>query len=422
MERTVDFWLRAISSIRGHALRYSLTCLGIVWGIFTLTFLQAATDGFDGHFSAQITKVGARLIAMFPGPIESSQLGQRGMRTLALEERDLDSIRKVSMVAAATPNLRVGEQIVRTRLGAESRTKLLAVFGVSPEAEQVRNFEIASGRFITPDDVEKELRVAFLGWQAKQRLFGSGPAIGKGLRIDSIPFRVVGISQPKGSQMLDFGADDDEQVLIPYTTAQRWFTKSESVGAIFAQVDEEEKSGPALELSSLLLALNHRFGPEASQSVDTFDIEEGLRIVRLLGLGLSVFFLATSVITLFVGAIGVMNILIVVVSERTREIGLRKALGASSREIFRELLAESLIITAVAGFVGALLGAGAVYLIAASIPLDPLTGDPITAPPQLLPSTFAVVVLTLMGVSLLAGTLPALRGMAIEPSQALRKL
>jgi putative ABC transport system permease protein len=415
MERALDLWIHTWRTVRGNALRYGLTSLGIVWGIFTLTLLQSVTDGFDLHFRAQVNKVGERLVVLMPGVAAKATTGQRDGRRIAFEAQDVDSVGGIRSIEAVTPQTVGGERVVR----AADRTKLMLVIGVSEQAEQVRGFEVGEGRFLSAGDRLGSERVVFLGLRAKERLFGSGAALGKTVRIDSLPFRVVGISRPKGSQMLNFGPNDDEMVLIPYTTAQRWFTQSNAVGDIFAQTRSTQGSR-ALEVARILLGLNHALGPAPGEAIETFDLEEVLGIIRTLGLGLSIFFVATSVITLLVGAVGVMNIMLVIVGERTREIGLRKALGAPSSAIFVELLAEAVLVTSLAGAVGIALGWAMVVGSAAQIPVEPLTGQPLTSTPVLTPLTVAIAAGTLVLVGVAAGTLPALRAMRVAPAEALR--
>ena len=415
IERSVDAAGGAVRSVRAHALRYTLTSLGVAWGIFTLAYLQAAVDGFHAYYEQQITKVGERLIVFFPGSEASTAVGERGARFVPIERRDLESTRRVATVAAATPEVGAGFRVVR----AAGRTKLMYVLGVSHEAEQVRSFTVEHGRFLAGEDASRSARVAFLGARAKERLFGRAPAVGSTIRIDGLPFRVVGVSRPKGSQLLSFGRNDDDQILIPYTAAQRALVERDTIDSIFAQATPgAEPSGVATEVRARI-ARNH--GLRTGAAIDVFDLEEGLAIVRLLGLGMGAFFLATSVITLAVGAIGVMNIMWLVVGERTREIGLKKAVGAPSSAVFVELLLEAMLVTSMAGLAGIALGWGAVAATTALVPVDPLTRAPVTAVPILSLGTVAVISVGIVGVGILAGMLPAISAMRIDPAEALRE-
>ena len=418
MNRLTDLLLDTLRSVRAHGVRFALTSLGIVWGIFTMTFLQAMTDGFDSHYESQMTKIGSRLIVLFPGVITKDRVGQRDGRSVEIELPDLDRLERSARITGTTPNLRVGPSILRTG----RRTKLIATYGVSHRAQELRNFEVREGRFLSAADVRDQRRVLFLGYEAANRLFGERPALGATVHIESIPFQVIGVSQPKGDQMVNFGSNDDEIALIPVTSAQRWFRQGKSVDDVFVQVSDPGGSRETVAIARMLLARHHDFPHDSDTAVGAFALEEVLDLVRLLGLGLSIFFGVTGVVTLAVGGVGVMNIMLVVVGERRKEIGLRKALGAPDSVIFLQFLAESVLVTTAAGLLGALLGAGLVAAAAASIPLDPLTGQPVTSPPELFTSTLALITAVMVVTGVAAGAFPALRAMQVEPAIALREL
>jgi putative ABC transport system permease protein len=412
-----DVLIDTARSLRAHALRFTLTSLGIVWGIFTLTYLQATTDGFDVHYHRMITKIGSRLVVIFPGVVLKERVGERGARDVELELEDLARLERLEAIESSTPNLWTGTRVLR----GGDRTKVAFVFGVSEQADEIRNYEIGQGRFISSSDVARAERVAFLGSVVAERVFGRAPPVGRTLHIDSIPFRVIGVSRPKGEQIVNFGPNDDEQVLVPVTSAQRWFTLDDKVKEVLLRPRTARESWNAIELVRTLLGLHHGFDPGLDTALSFFNLEEVLGIVRQLGLGLKIFFLATSIVTLAVGAIGVMNIMLVVVGERTREIGLRKAIGASNGAIFVQFLAEAVAITGLSGLAGGLLGWGLVAYRASLVPTSEY-GVQLTSAPLLLPGTILAIAGTLSGVGLLAGLLPALRAMRVEPAIALRQL
>jgi putative ABC transport system permease protein len=418
MNRLLDLLLDTVRSVRAHALRFALTSLGIVWGIFTMTFLQSMTDGFDSHYQSQLQKIGARLIVLFPGVVTKERVGQRDGRSIEIELPDLERLERSARITGTTPNLRVGPSILR----AGRRTKLIATYGVSHRAMDMRNFEVRDGRFLSPEDVRSQRRVLFLGYEAARRLFGERTVVGETVHIESIPFQVIGVSRPKGDQMVNFGPNDDELALIPVTTAQRWFRQGKSVDDVFVQVSDPYASNETVAIARMLLSRHHDFAHDSDTAVGAFALEEVLDLVRLLGLGLSIFFGVTGLVTLAVGGVGVMNIMLVVVGERRKEIGLRKALGAPNAVIFLQFLAESVLVTAVAGALGALLGAGLVAAAAAAIPIDPLTGVPVASPPHLFPGTLVMITLVMVGTGIAAGLFPALRAMQVEPAIALREL
>ena len=253
---------------------------------------------------------------------------------------------------------------------------------------------------------------------AAERLFGGAPAVGRTLQIESITFRVIGVNQAKGDQMVGMNGWDDWAVFIPYTTAQRWLVHSETLEQIAFEPTTREGSWEAIRNTRELLGLRHDFPPDLDTALSFFNVQEILQIVRQLFLGFRIFLVAAGGVTLLVGAIGVMNVMLVVVGERTNEIGLRKAVGATDRAIFAQFLAEAAAVCGVSGVAGTLLGVGFAKLTAALSPAD----GPLTKVVVLDPFIISVLVIALVAVGVVAGVVPAVRAARIPPAEALRRL
>ncbi|HKJ24861.1 MAG TPA: ABC transporter permease, partial [Myxococcota bacterium] len=239
---SVDFLLQTLASVRAHALRFGLTSLGIAWGAFMLTYSAATNEGMDRHFRDQLEKTGPRLVYVFPGTIIKNRVGERGARPVELEAEDVARLPGFEAIEDAAPNLLRWNQVVRS----DRRTKLLTVFGVAPETREIRNFDVAEGRFVSGIDVDRAARVAFLGSEAATRLFGQRPAVGRTIHIDGQAFRVCGVAVEKGQQLFGFGGRDDRGVLVPYTAAQRWLRRDDLVDqAVFRPVIRQ-RSGEAI--------------------------------------------------------------------------------------------------------------------------------------------------------------------------------
>jgi putative ABC transport system permease protein len=303
-------------------------------------------------------------------------------------------------------------QIVR----ANGRTKLFTVNGVSDRSQVIRNLQPAQGRFITALDVERGARVAYLGAVAAERLFGHAPPIGGTVQIESIAFRVIGVNEAKGHQMIGINGWDDWVVFVPYTTVQRWLAQSDAVTEMVFAPMTREMSWDAIRNVREVIGLHHDFAPDLDTALSFFNVHDILQMVHTIFLGFRIFLVAAGGITLLVGAIGVMNIMLVVVGERTNEIGLRKAVGASSRSIFLQFVAEAGAVCGLSGLLGALLGIGFTHLIASLAPPD----GPFGSPPILDPFVIAVIVSALVGVGIVAGVMPAARAARIPPAEALR--
>ena len=408
----LDLAQSTLRSLRAHAFRFFLTSLGIAWGAAMLTYLSASADGYDQHFDRQLDKLGQRIVFLFPGVVTKQHVGQRSARPVELERKDVERMASLYAVERAAPNTWLGPRVLR---GA-GRTKLVWTYGASEDTLRVRNFEIADGRSLSRRDVDLASSVVVLGAHAAERLFGGERAVGRSVHVDGIPFQVIGVAQAKGDQILYMGPMDDEVALIPFTAAHAWFTRTDVLGQVIFAPRKREESRDTLRLVRAILGRHHGFTQTDDAAMGAFNTQEIVDLVHGLLLALRVFLSAASLITLTVGAVGVMNMRLVMVSERTREIGLRKAVGASNRRVFSEILVETIVVTAVAGALGIALGWLAVLGSAHAIG----AGTTLRAAPVLRVERVVVVFLTLLGVAVLSGLLPALRAMRTDPAVALR--
>lgn len=408
----MDLLIGTLRTLRAHALRFGLTSLGIVWGAMMLVFLSATLEGVDRHFKTELHEIGPKVIIMWPGVVLKNRVGERGARRVEVDEDDVARLAKLETVESISPDILLWSQIVR----AGGRTKLLPVNGANVETQLIRNFEVAEGRFLSPVDVERGARVAFLGAEAAERLFGRRPAVGERIQIESVSFRVIGVSVAKGDQMIGVNGKDDLVIIIPYTAAMRWFDRRDHFEQVIFAPPTRDLSWTAIDHTRELLSLHHGFSPDVDTAIDYLNFHEILVDIYNLQFALRIFVLAAGVITLLVGAIGVMNIMLVVVGERTREIGLRKAVGASSRAIFLQFLVESAAVCGVSGLLGAALGVILTQLVGGLAP----PGSPASSPPVLDPITLIAIVSALSLTGLVAGLVPALRASRVPPAEALR--
>jgi len=409
----LDLLLETLRSLRAHALRFGLTSLGIVWGAFMLTYLSATMEGTDRHFTEALQKMGPRIVFMGSGTILKQRVGERGARRVELEREDVERIETLRDVEHASPSLDLWSTMVRTG----RRTKLLHVQAVGHDAGVIRNLQVERGRFLSPLDVDRRERVVFLGAGAAERLFGRRPAVGKRVQIEGVLFRVIGVARAKGHQLIDTVNPDDQKVWIPYTTAQRWITKDDEVAEIVFGPRSRERSKAAIERIREVTAPHHGFRESSDTALWFFDIQDPLQMVRGLLLALRVFLVAAGVTTLLIGAVGVMNIMLVVVGERTSEIGLRKAVGGSTGAVFAQFLAEATAVCALSGLVGAGLGMAAAQIVASLLPPE----APMSSVPVLDPTTALTLTLALVAVGVVAGLVPAIRAARIPPAEALRR-
>jgi putative ABC transport system permease protein len=409
---TVDLLQATWRSLRAHALRFTLTSLGILWGSFMLTYLSATTEGTDRHFTRVMQKAGPKIVYMGGGAILKQRVGERGARPVKLEEDDALRIGAIRLVEDASPVIDIWNEIVR----AGSRTKLLHVQGISARGDVMRNFQAAEGRFFSPIEVERGVRVAFLGADAAERLFPGAPATGRRLQIGGGIFRVVGVGEAKGMELINSLNPDDLKILVPYTAALRWLTRSDQVGEIAFTPLTRETSWDAIRRVRETLARHHDFHPDLKTALWFFNIQEPLQMVQGMLLALRLFLLVAGITTLLVGAVGVMNIMLVVVGERTNEIGLRKAVGSTGRAIFLQFFAEATAVCTISGLLGASVGVGFAQLVARVVPRD----SPFASVPVIDPLTVVAITSGLVLVGMVAGVAPALRASQVPPADALR--
>lgn len=407
-----DLFAESLRSLRAHTLRFTLTGLGLVWGVAMLTFLLAAVDGFERHFDTQLDKVGERAVFFFPGSVTRAGVGQRDARPVQPELADLARLERYESIERAAAHVPLGSRLVR----AAGRSKLVWVYGVSASTLEIRGFRAGAGRLLTEADVAASARVVFLGSATAERIFGGRDAVGRTVHVDGLPFRVVGVSEPKHEQIIYIGPADDEMAMIPITTAQRRFIRDDVVAQLVVEPRTRAGSWDATDAGHGLLGFIHAFRPDDLGALDDFNLEEVRGIVAPLHLGVRVFLTAASLVTLCVGAVGVMNIMLVVVRERTKEIGLRKAIGGSSRVIFAQFLTETVLVCVAAGSVGALLGVLGVGLMTWVVG----EGSVVNSPPLLLPERLVMVMASLVGIGIAAGILPAMRAARVDPAVSLR--
>jgi putative ABC transport system permease protein len=410
----LDLLRESLRSLRAHALRFALTGLGMVWGVAMLTFLLAAVDGFERNFDRQLDKVGQRAIFLFPGSVSRAAVGQRNARPVEPKLEDVGRLERLEGIDRAAAHVPLGARLLR----AGGRSKLIWLYGVSPAALDIRGFRAQAGRFLSDADVADDARVVFLGAKSAERLFGRTDVVGRTVHVDGIPFVVVGVSEPKNEQIIYIGPADDEMAMIPITTAQRRFIRDDVVSQLVLEPRTRAGSWEASADARALLGFHHEFRADDRGAMDDFNLEEVRQIVAPLYLGVRIFLMAASLITLCVGAVGVMNIMLVVVRERTKEIGLRKSIGGSNAAIFAQFLAETMLVCLAAGTAGALLGMAGVAIMTRVVG----EGSVVNAPPLLLPERVALVFASLVGIGIAAGFLPAARAARVDPAVSLRSI
>lgn len=404
--RSTDLVRETLTALGANKARSGLTMLGIVIGISSVIALVSIGNGAQSAINSSIQSIGSNLVIVVPGVIQpgrgvvSSGRGQAE----SLTPSDVTAIQtNIQNIAGVAPEVQTRKQV--TARGTNTNT---TVIGTSPDYAEVRNFQIDDGRFLNESDLRSNAKVAVIGPTTRDDLFGEGSsAVGKYIRIGNIQFTVIGVTKTKGGSGFQ---NPDDAVYIPYTTDQLFLTGNQyfsdiSVSAVSSDASAQVQS----DITDLLLAKHHISDPAQAD----FSTVNQTDIIAAAGSVTKTFTLllgAVAGISLLVGGIGIMNMMLTTVTERTREIGLRKAIGAKRSDINRQFLAEAVALTFLGGVVGVIIGA----LVSFAVSATGILQTTVT-----LGSIFLAFGVS-AGIGIAFGYYPARRAARLNPIEALR--
>lgn len=380
--------------------RTGLTMLGIMIGVLAVTLLVSVGDGTRRFVENSLQSLGSNLLSVVPGRFETRRWGYVGAaveKPLVMADIELIA-RRATLIAAATPVV-FGNATLRH----EAQRRSTSVFGVAPEFLRVRRIRVERGAFFTAQDGQAHRRVVVLGQTLVHRLFSDTNPVGQSIRVGSERFRVLGVLERKGRSL---GVDLDDMALIPTLVAQDIFAQH-GISQILAVASEAARADQAGEQIEALLALRRR--GERCFTIQTQD--DLLRAFSSITGALRAGLLAIAAISLIVGGVGVMNIMLVSVRERTREIGVRRAVGATRRDIMIQFLIESLLISLLGGVLGLALGVAIVLGLKGTLEELPL---------QLSPATGLLALGSSLLVGAFSGVYPAVQAARLDPAEAVR--
>lgn len=394
----------ATKTLVSNKLRSSLTMLGIIIGNASTIGMIGVGEGAQKYVAKELESLGPNLLFVLPGNRETRSLSFDQPKTLVLADAEAVAT-QVPTVSNVAPEVN-SRELVNYR----NRNTNVNIVGTSPEFLPVRNFDIDKGRFFTSLDIERNNQVVVLGADLAERLFGNVNAVGQQLRIKNVTFQVVGVMQPKGSNL---GVDYDDAALVPLSTmANRIVGQTSPYGIELTYLVASAKNANSVKAAEFqvtnLLRLRHKITHEDDFTISSQ--QDTLAIVGRVTGALTILLAAIASISLFVGGIGIMNIMLVSVSERTQEIGLRKAIGATGQDILLQFIIEAVILAATGSIVGTGVGVGGVLLVGALTPLEA----------GISPVVIALAVSVSSGIGLISGVVPARRAAQLDPIVALR--
>ncbi len=408
----------ALEALRFNRQRSVLTMISLAWGVACFVILYSYGEGFNLTLVKCFQAVGQDLILMIPGQTSSQAGGERSGRWIQLERSDVDAIREaVPLVAAISPEcLYRGATVVRGY-----RTESLTIRSAYANYGRIRNMVMSSGRWLSPEDDAQKQRVAVLGAEAAHKLFGEIPPEGEIITINGLRFSVVGVLRTK-AQISNYNTPDNDCIFVPFDAMSLLRGVKYPDFIVWTPVNPIFRK-EAMQQVRAVLARMHNFSPNDERAVRMIAFNEFLRLIDTMSMALRVLLGFIGTLTLGIGGVGLANIMLVSVTQRTREIGVLKSIGATRRSILSQFLLEAMAIVTVGGALG-VLGGYAVTEGLQTLPLlGPLFHDTTGGGDiHLSISSFAVMTSTIMleTVGLVAGLLPAIKASRLDPIEALR--
>ncbi len=394
----------ALKALNNNKLRCFLTMLGIIIGVGAVITMLAIGQGSKDSIRAQISEMGSNMIMIHPGNMQRGGVRQSSDDMQTLEVSDYEAIKEIPGVASVSPTVSSGGQLVNGNNNYPS-----SIQGITPEYLDIRKFKVEDGSMFSDQDIKNATKVCVLGKTVVSNLFPNGEdPIGKVIRFGKIPMTVIGVLESKGTNSM--GQDQDDIVLAPYTTVMKRILAIDYVQGIFASAIDEGETTQVIDNIEALLRQRHRLADGAENDFEIRSQQELSEMMNSTSDMMTVLLACIAGISLLVGGIGIMNIMYVSVTERTREIGLRMAIGARGIDILMQFLIESVIISISGGIIGILLGFFATWLV------NLVAHWPVSIQMYSVVLSFAVCTVT----GVFFGWYPAKKAAGLDPIEAIR--
>ena len=417
MQTFFDIFAQVLQSISANKLRSFLTMFGIAWGVASLLLLIGLGEGFRSGQKRSLSTLGNDIIFLDAGTIPALPGQHTGGRPYKITLSDCDVLRTRAPHIRDVTGLLIRGDLKQT---SEYTSFAGAVWGIESNVQKIRTINLTQGRYISDADVRDHRHVVVLGQKVNEMLFVGHPAMGAFITINGLRFQVVGVAAKGGRGNNTY---ENQKLYIPITTALDNFALTgeniphDALSGIDYQPLTPDANETAKAEAHQIIAERHGFNPDAADAFQEWDTIKAQRSIGAIFTAMDVFLGGVGIVTLALGAVGIINIMLVTVTERTREIGLRKALGATNRSILLQFFTEGLLLTGFSGLIG-IAGAGVLMIV-----LGKALGDNDMGfdPPRLVPWSAAMALCTLSLCGVVAGIYPARKAARLEPVEALRK-
>ncbi|MDE7142102.1 MAG: ABC transporter permease [Muribaculaceae bacterium] len=394
----------ALKALNNNKLRCFLTMLGIIIGVASVITMLAIGQGSKNSIKEQISEMGSNMIMIHPGHMQRGGVRQSADDMQSLEVADYEALATLPGVAAISPSVNSGGQLVNGNNNYPS-----TIYGITPDYLDIRKLKVKDGAMFSEHDIKSAAKVCVLGKTVVDNLFPNGEdPVGRVIRFGKIPLTVIGVLESKGTNSM--GMDQDDVVLAPYTTVMKRILAIDYIQGIFASAVDEAQTDETIEQITSMLRERHKIKPDADDDFDIRSQQELSEMMNSTSDMMTVLLACIAGISLLVGGIGIMNIMYVSVTERTREIGLRMSIGARGIDILSQFLIEAVIISVSGGVIGILLGCLASWLV------NLIAHWPVYI--QLYSVVLSFAVCTITGVFF--GWYPAKKAANLDPIEAIR--
>ncbi|TGG37190.1 ABC transporter permease [Duncaniella freteri] len=394
----------ALKALNNNKLRCFLTMLGIIIGVASVITMLAIGQGSKNSIKEQISEMGSNMIMIHPGNMHRGGVRQSADDMQTLDESDYEALKDLPGIAAVSPSVNSGGQLVNGNNNYPS-----SIYGVTPEYLDIRRFKVKEGSIFTEHDIKSAAKVCILGKTVVDNLFPNGEdPVGRVIRFGKIPLTVIGVLESKGTNSM--GQDQDDVVIAPYTTVMKRILAIDYIQGIFASAVDENRTDETIDAITEVLRTRHKIKEDADDDFEIRSQQELSEMMNSTSDMMTVLLACIAGISLLVGGIGIMNIMYVSVTERTREIGLRMSIGARGIDILSQFLIEAVIISVSGGVIGIMLGIIASWLVNA------IAHWPVYIQAYSVVLSFAVCTVT----GVFFGWYPAKKAAGLDPIEAIR--